>query len=175
MSLSDLASIGNFISGVAVVITLIFLLAQTRQTNRNQKALMQSERSTRSVAMILKVTDARQSEIVERAERGDLSLTPAEIRSYFSLCGAFYGNYEDSFLQFKSGTLDRDSWNIDLAALKQFASLPSARVAWTFVRSFSGGPYKEFVDKLMLESKGVPPPDLSETWKSRIAEELSAA
>jgi len=45
MSLSDLASIGSFVSGVAVVVTLALLLIQTRQANRNQKALMQQGRS----------------------------------------------------------------------------------------------------------------------------------
>ena len=44
MSLSDLAALGSFISGVAVVVTLVFLLVQMRQTNRNQKSLMQQGR-----------------------------------------------------------------------------------------------------------------------------------
>jgi hypothetical protein len=40
MSLSDLASIGSFVSGIAVVITLIFLLLQIRQ---NTRALQRAE------------------------------------------------------------------------------------------------------------------------------------
>ena len=31
------------------------------------------------------------------------------------------------------------SWENDLASLKQFTSLSSAHLAWTFVRNFSGG------------------------------------
>jgi hypothetical protein len=159
MSLSDLASIGSFISGVAVVVTLVLLLIQTRQTNRNQKALMQQGRSARTVELLMTLSEPR-------AEAGDLALTSAEVRSYFMLCGGFFWNYEDSFLQFRAGTLDRASWENDLASLKQFAALSSARMAWTFVRSFSGGTYRDFVDNLMLETTGGVPPDLSDIWKS---------
>ena len=72
MSLSDLASIGSFVSGVAVVVTLALLLIQTRQTNRNQKALMQQGRSARTVELLMTLSEPRQSEIIVRAEAGDL-------------------------------------------------------------------------------------------------------
>ena len=41
MSLSDLASLGSFVSGVAVLISLIYLALQVRQTEKNQQSLMQ--------------------------------------------------------------------------------------------------------------------------------------
>ena len=40
MTLSDLASIGSFISGVAVIVTLVFLPAQLRQTERIHRAVL---------------------------------------------------------------------------------------------------------------------------------------
>ena len=175
MSLSDLASIGSFVSGVAVVITLALLLIQTRQTNRNQKALMQQGRSARTVELLMTLSEPRQSEIIVRAEAGDLALTPAEVRSYFMLCGAFFWNYEDSFLQFRAGTLDRASWENDLVSLNQFAALSSARLAWTFVRNFSGGLYREFVDNLMRDTTGGVPPDLSDIWRSGMTMERTTS
>ena len=40
MNLSDVASIGSFVSGVAVLVSLVYLSLQVRQTERNQRALM---------------------------------------------------------------------------------------------------------------------------------------
>src|SRR5579862_4809924 len=40
MTLADLASIGSLISGVAVLISLIYLALQVRQAEKNQRALM---------------------------------------------------------------------------------------------------------------------------------------
>jgi len=51
MSLSDLAAFGSFVSGLAVLVSLIFLLLQVRQTNRNQRALMQQGISARYLQM----------------------------------------------------------------------------------------------------------------------------
>jgi len=48
MSHSDLAALGSFTSGIAVVATLVFLL-QIRQTVRNQRSLMQQGRTARIV------------------------------------------------------------------------------------------------------------------------------
>ena len=58
MSLSDLASLGSFISGSAVAITLIFTLVQLRQNNRNLRAVMQQTRSDRYAEQILRPTEA---------------------------------------------------------------------------------------------------------------------
>ena len=41
MTLSDLASLGSFISGFAVLISLIYVAVQIRQTERNQQTLLQ--------------------------------------------------------------------------------------------------------------------------------------
>ena len=45
MSLSDLAAIGSFVSGIAVFFSFFFLALQLRQANRDQKALMQQGRT----------------------------------------------------------------------------------------------------------------------------------
>jgi hypothetical protein len=41
MSLSDLASIGSFVSGAAVLVSLVYLRLQIRQNTRHSQALIQ--------------------------------------------------------------------------------------------------------------------------------------
>jgi hypothetical protein len=82
MSLSDLASIGSFVSAVAVVVTLAFLTLQMRQTNRNQRALMQQGRSARVADSVLKTAEPAMSERHTRGAAGDRSMTEAEVWSY---------------------------------------------------------------------------------------------
>jgi hypothetical protein len=45
MSLSDLASLGSFVSGIAVVLSFVFLAMQIRQSARNQRATIHNERT----------------------------------------------------------------------------------------------------------------------------------
>lgn len=45
MTLSDLASLGSFVSGLAVAITLVFLLLQARQNTQNLRSSVQQARA----------------------------------------------------------------------------------------------------------------------------------
>jgi hypothetical protein len=53
MLLSDLASIGNLVSGLAVLASLVYLSLQLRQTDRNQKALMNQGTVTRNTDIVM--------------------------------------------------------------------------------------------------------------------------
>ena len=75
MSLSDLAAIGSFVSGIAVVFSFVFLALQIRQSNLNQRSLIQQGRSTRRIELLLRRADPDLSDIMERAFRGDPSLS----------------------------------------------------------------------------------------------------
>jgi hypothetical protein len=48
MSLSDLAALGSFISGIAVVISFVFLGLQIRQADKNQKEMLASDWASRA-------------------------------------------------------------------------------------------------------------------------------
>jgi len=82
MSLSDLASLGSFVSGVAVVITLIFLLLQMRQANRNQRAMMQLGRATRSSEYYLRMMDPELIRLGMRAAACDGTLSAEDTQTY---------------------------------------------------------------------------------------------
>ena len=84
MTLSNLAAIGNFVSGVAIVVTLVFLLMQMRQTNRNQRSLMQQGRTARVSETILRCTEPFLSEAMVRGFRGDITMEPAQIQAFYT-------------------------------------------------------------------------------------------
>jgi hypothetical protein len=68
MSLADLASLA---SSVAVVASLLFLGLQIRQSNRNQRSLMQQGRSARNVELLSRLSDPRVSDVISRAANGE--------------------------------------------------------------------------------------------------------
>src|SRR5215469_1497977 len=70
MPLSDLASLGSFVSGVAVLISLVFLYfqvrqvtAQVRQAERNQQASIRHTRVSRSVQLQLEISEPERSNL----------------------------------------------------------------------------------------------------------------
>ena len=52
MSLSDLASIGSLVSGIAVLVSLIYLAQQTWQNAKHTRALIHQARSQQSIDIL---------------------------------------------------------------------------------------------------------------------------
>ena len=175
MSLSNLAAIGNCISGVAVVGTLILLLMQMRQTERVQRGAMQQGRAARTVDFILKATDPKLCETIVRANNSDLRLNPAQIAALNTYAVALFWSVEDSFHQHRNGLLDDASWATEVATLKSFLHSPAWRVGWLMCRDQTGGAYRAFVDTLMAGAKPMKAFDESAVWKRLMEEQLAAA
>ena len=176
MALSDLASIGSFVSGIAVVVTLIFLLLQMRQANLNQRALMQQMRAARQIDTQLKASDPHLCEIMSRAFANDLSMNDPQVRSFLMFCLASLTNWEDSYLQHQAGTLDAASLASDVAILRLWASLPSFRAIWKMMRETYSDGYRDYVDELVRNSKAVRAPFSTEAlWKDSLKKELEGA
>ena len=172
MSVSDLSSL---VSSAAVLATLIFLLLQMRQTNRNQKAMMQQGRSARINSQILMTTEPELAAVMTRAYLSDLSMEPVQIRAINAFTQAFFWSHEDSFLQHQSGLLDQASWEIDLATLRTALTMPAFRVGWKMARAQSGGPYRDFIDLQMREVKARKSFDEAGIWKHWMEKELAEA
>ena len=68
MSLSDLAALGSFVSGLAVLVSLIFLYFQLRQVNRQVR---QSEKN--QLALMNQGVINRTSDIIRFAAEPDIN------------------------------------------------------------------------------------------------------
>lgn len=172
MSLADLAAIGSFVSGIAVVISFIFLALQVRQANQNQRSLIQQARTGRNVEILLKMADAPIGELLAQAESNPARLSEAKIWSFYGFVGAVFWSYEDSYMQFAAGTLHAGSWQSDIATLERILAYPAFRVIWKMVRDGMSGGYRDYVDSLM--SKVEPDPSIRYTdfFMAYLAEEV---
>jgi len=174
MSLSDLASIGSVASGVAVTVTLVFLLLQMRQTGRNQRSLMQQGRSDRTVDILMRMTDPTLSETIMNAFSADAAPEPSRLFAFHMFAAALFWNYEDSFLQLRAKTLDDASWATDVSTLRGLLTQPAYRASWRLMRDGMGEPYRAFVDALVREVRSTPPRSLSDAWIKYKIEETVA-
>jgi hypothetical protein len=173
MSLADLALIASLLSSVAVLVSLLFLGVQIRQSNRNQRSLMQQGRSARNVDLLSRLTDPKLSEVLLRVFRGE-TVTDQEYLVLYGYIASVFWSYEDCFLQFRSGTLDTKSWTSDVATLKRLLSNPAYRAVWRAVRDAMGTEYKSFLDGVAAEVRHNTPNNVPNILKRYIAEENEA-
>jgi len=164
MSLSDLASIGSFASGVAVMVTLVFLVLQMRQSNLNQRALMQQGRSNRGSSTILKMSEPYAAQCYVRGVRIDPTLREDEVFSFWQIVVAQHINWEDSYLQHRAGMLDAESFATDDSVLRLTCGLPGHRRVWGFMGPNFGATYRAYVDGIVAATPPAEPTDFAALW-----------
>jgi hypothetical protein len=175
MSLSDLAAIGSFISSIAVVFSFMFLALQVRQANRNQRSLIQQARTGRNVESLQKMADQTISELLAQAETDPESLSRAKIWSLYGYGAAVFWSYEDTYMQFKAGTLNTGSWQSDIATLQRILAFPWLRVIWRMARDGMDRGYRDYVDSLMREIPADSSARFTDFFGTYLAEELGAS
>jgi hypothetical protein len=168
MNLSDLASIGSLVSGIAVLISLIYLALQVRQAERNQQASIRQGRATRAVDIILAAGEPSYAEALAKATAGAADITLAEFGQFTAIYGAFLASAEDTFLQHNEGLLSeavfasfRESWRKTLAQ-------PGVRALWKLRRHAFEAGFVAFMDTLMVEAPPAAASDFLAAWKVEV-------
>jgi len=173
MSLSDLASLGSLVSGLAVTVTLVLLLLQMRQANRYQQASMQLGRAARSQSSSLRATNPEIVRVTVKAMNCDESMTEEETRLYLNSVAADFQSLEDSFLQNRAGLLERASMETDERLLRVFFTSPAIRAMWQLLSISFSEEFRAYVDNIMGQVTPLPASELSPVYKMVLREQLA--
>jgi hypothetical protein len=174
MSLSDLASLGSFVSGVSVTISVIYLALQVGQSRRNQQIAIRHSRVTRTVDLHLAFADLSVANAWLHGSGSPQEITQTELSQYINLCRALFFHFEDSFYQREEGLLNDDAFETVVAGVRLSARSPGWRAAWRMARPNFGGRFRDFMDRGVAEAASEPAVDLSlEAWKIAFASEAA--
>ena len=173
MSLSDLASLGSLVSGVAVLGSLIYLALQLRQTDRNQQALIRHSRSSRTVDLMLARLDPGVANAWRRGLQEPDEISQTELLQFLSLCRAHFHNLEDAFYQHEEGLLNEAAFATALAGAHGMARYPGLRAAWEGIRRNHAGPFADFMAGVVAGGRLGPPGQLPsvDEWRGAYAAE----
>jgi hypothetical protein len=186
MSLSDLASLGSFVSGLAILISLIFLFfqlrqigEQIRQAERNQQASIRTTRAWRTMDSLIGMFEPSAAEAFMMGGVGDEEMSPTQHAQYALMCQSRLINLEDAFYQHKDGLLAETAFSSLIATLRAAFSQPGLRAGWQILRAQFAGEFVQFIDHLIAETPVATPSrsmsDLSAQWKAAFATERAEA
>jgi hypothetical protein len=175
MSLTDLASLGSFVSGFAVLVSLIFLYFQLRQINvqvvqaeRNQLAATRAVRTSRIVEILMGTAEPSLAEALAKGNAGSPDITDTQIRQFFAYNQARFYNAQDTYQQYGQGLLDREIFESLAAGLKVSLSQPGTLAYFEAHVSGFSPEFAKFVRGLAAET----PLDLSDNaakWRADVA------
>ena len=155
MTLQDLGNLGELISGIAVVITLVYLAVQIRQNTKTVRtstyqALLDSSRSDTELIL----AHPHLARIYRVGRRDPTELTDEERPLFRMLIGQLLQNYEIMYLQHQHGVIDEEFWGRRRLLLRGILSQPGVRQWWAGranARRFYDPRFQEIVESLVNE------------------------
>ncbi|MGA9335861.1 MAG: hypothetical protein WBV39_16385 [Rudaea sp.] len=152
MELATLASIANVIGSIAVVISLVYLSLQIRQSARNQRSIMDRGRSQQVGDWLQSIARADTAELVLRGHAGDPTLDATELHRYLWCMYPLFLHFEDSYFQHRDGMIGEGQYASILGHLKSQCSTPGFRALWSHIRKRFPADFVGFIDAIMRDA-----------------------
>jgi hypothetical protein len=148
---------------------------QAKQTERNQRALIQAERASRNGNQLRFMADPGNIDAYLKGRAGapDLSLT--QFQQYYAAVRAMLTSHEDTFFQHQNKLVDDAAFKSSRAVLRQTFSFPGNRALWRRLRVTYEETFRDSVDQLVSEVEVVDPrlaDEEVEIWHKDVADEL---
>jgi hypothetical protein len=173
MTLSDLASIGSLVSGLAVLVSLFYLSVQNRQLERNQRALMNQGVINRGVEIARWLAEPRMSGLRTRVIAGETQLTAEELECLRLQLRTALTSGQDAYVQHRAGLADQMSLDNVMATVKDVLALPVYRALWKSYRSGYAPEWGAYIDRTIEETPLAKPIDSVAQFQANLAEVMS--
>jgi hypothetical protein len=148
--LEALGNIGDFVGGLAVVATLLYLAVQVRQNTRALRAAAfdsAAEQFAQSQLALAQNPDL--ADLVERGSSDYTALPRAERRRYRAYFGQQLRNHEANFLKFQERLLSRSQWEGYRAAVIYAFGRPGWQQCWTEIKPSYSAEFRDYVDGII--------------------------
>jgi len=172
MTLEQIFFLSQTIAAVGVVVSIVYLAREVRQSERVQRAIMQQGRADRVSKISLTMAHPDLARIWQKGLSTEPDMTRTEFVQWSLLCRAAFLSGEDSVLQHRAGTLDEASFRSYEAGARAFMAFPAFRAMWHVSRTQYGPDFGQFTDNLLTTIRNVPPADLYAIWQARLKAEL---
>jgi hypothetical protein len=174
MTWTQLSSIISALSGVAVLISLVFVIPQLKVAVKNQQAMIRTFRANRLVELNLAAANPSFAEAWFKGMAGAEDLSSTQLAQFLHGCRATFANSEDAFYQYREGLLNKAAFASFVATVRFSFFSPGYRVAWRSSRELYGKEFIDFMDGNFKEVAAKPTSDRLAQWKADLAAEKSA-
>jgi hypothetical protein len=148
MSFAEIANIGEFIGGIGVLCSLIFVGLQIRHNTESVRA---STLQANTAYWTNFLTTVARSELVDtfgKGMSGSVNLDRKELGQFFLLSRAYFLGLENQHYQYAHGLLDSEKFAAyEIAVREQTFAFPGIRAMWEIVRHTYSPDFVAFVDR----------------------------
>ena len=153
-TINELGSLGEFVSAIAVIASLIYVGIQIKQhTNTTRISTMQAHVDVWNDIVSNFCQSPELASIWHRGITDISALNESEKVQFFAQNGLITRYYESSFLAWKEGVLDDRLWKGVNQTIADTMTYSGTREWWKIRRHWFYAEFREFVDEI-IESGG---------------------
>jgi hypothetical protein len=168
MTLTDLASLGSFISGLAVLVSLIYLSLQIRQNTLAHRATAHKVRADFVMHWLDNLLDPSLASTFVRGAAGDESLTEGEFTQFQVCLHSWFVGLSEMYWLHDRGVLDEDAFAGSTMALRAYLQTPGVRAVWPIIAPVMPAHFRLSVERLLVETTPAPFVKPFDTWKAAL-------
>ena len=174
MNWDAVSAISEIIGAIAVVVTLIYLAAQVRQSTRSiQSSTLQSNTSVWA-SMFCSLADKDMAAAYAVGMSGTPDIRPIQYTQFFLICRAMFVAFENQYYQYCQGTLDEPTYlGYERAIATQLMAMPGFRIWWVQSRDVFSPDFIEHVESMIDKTPEADVDALIDEWR-RLAQRIQA-
>ena len=148
MTLNELGNLGEFISGLAVVVTLVYLALQIRHNTRAVRSSMHQDMIESTLRIAESVSDTEDlGRIVLHADEDYDELTDIERIRFDAYAERVFNNFESVFYSYRNSMIEEDLWESWESSYLTDISRASMRRYWQEERPQHLRDFMDFVNE----------------------------
>ena len=140
-------TLGEFIGVATVVVSLLLVVLELRQTQSAITAAAHSDRTLRNLEINRFATEQRSDEIREKQTRGE-NLSTSEQQVLNVLFQMRLRHFEDLHYQYSIGTISEETWAANLQGLGLTVSSVEYAENWRLIRRFFRPSFAALVEEV---------------------------
>jgi len=162
MDIQTLGNLGEFIGSLAVLVTLIYLSIQTRQTVTHARQSSHSDILTRRQELMILLMER---DLIEVWSKGcsRQQMDSIDAQRFTSFAVSFLSHVQDTYIQFKAGLVDEDVWEAERALMAVSFSQPGFLDWWEHGQQFVTAEFARVIEKSDATHFVLYDPD-TQTW-----------
>lgn len=150
MNIMELGAIGELVGGAAVLVTLIYLAVQVRDSAREQRALSLRE-ATREFGTLIQTvgSDDEKAQIWLNGVHEFATMSPSQRFRFNVVATYLFRHFEQIFYQNRHGRVDQEFWDGFRNQIHDMAGYKGVQDWWATRCHWFGGRFRSFVESHM--------------------------
>lgn len=154
LTISELGDLGDFIGGIGVIVTLIYLAVQIRRNTRAVRSASLDSAYTRHMEFQRTIwSDPKLNDLWFRGLFGRDALSDADGRQFFFMLISCVRLWESAYFKSRDGTLEQTAWGGLNREIISVFSYPGVKPYWSVLRTACAEQFVCFVEGEIDELK----------------------